>query len=187
MRMMRTSFIAVSLMASGLMFAQTTTQPTTPAAPGQRQHMGPRGGNPDQAEQRFEQRLTARLGLTAEQQNKVHTTRADARVQSQGMNEKAHAAQTSLNSAIKTGDETLIEKASQEIATLHQQRTTINAKTTAKIYSTLTAEQKTKVGNNLGMLGGEGGFGGPRGGRPGPGGPGRRGGRPGAAAPVAQQ
>jgi hypothetical protein len=69
---------------------------------------------------------------------------------------------------------------------VHQQQTSINAKTTARIYSSLTADQKAKVGNRLEMLGGEGGFGRGPGFGPGPGGPGRRGRAPGAA-PVPQQ
>lgn len=178
-RMPKASFIALSLVVSGLMFAQTTATAPTPG-----QHRGPRG-NSDQAEQRFEQRLAQRLNLSAGQQNSVHTARAESRVQSQGMNEKMRTLHTSLNTAIKAGNESQIDSITQEIATVHQQQTSINAKTTAKIYSTLTAEQKTKVGNRLEMLGGEGGFGRGRGFGPGPGGRGRRG--PGAGAPVPQQ
>jgi hypothetical protein len=179
MKMPKSSFIVLPLMVSGLMFAQTT-----PTAPTPGQHRGPRGGNPDQAEQRFEQRLAQHLNLSAGQQNSVHTARAESRVQSQGMNEKMRTLHTSLNTAIKAGNEAQIDSITQEIASVHQQQIAINAKTTAKIYSTLTADQKTKVGNRLEMLGGEGGFG--RGPGFGPG-PGRRGGRPGAAAPVPQQ
>jgi Spy/CpxP family protein refolding chaperone len=152
-KMMKTSFIALSMMVSGLMFAQT---PQTAPAPSQ--HRGPRG-NPDQAEQRFEQHLAQRLSLSAGQVNTVHTARAESRVQSQGMNEKMRTLHTSLNAAIKAGNESQIDSLTQEIATVHQQQTSIHAKTTAKIYSTLTDEQKTKVGNHLEMLGGEGGFG----------------------------
>jgi Spy/CpxP family protein refolding chaperone len=176
---MKTGFITLSLIVSGLTFAQTT-QP----APTTGQHTG-RRGNPEQSEQRFEQRLAQHLSLTAEQQNKVHTVRADARVQSQGMNEKMGTLHTTLNTAIKNGDEGQIDSISQQIATLHQQQTAIHAKTTAKIYSSLTAEQKTKVGNRLEMLGGGGGFGGPGFG-PGPGGAGRRSHGPGGNGPVPQ-
>jgi Spy/CpxP family protein refolding chaperone len=184
MTMPKTTFIALSMMVSGLMFAQTTPTPTAPM-PGQ--HHGPRGGNPDLAEQRFEQRLAQHLNLTAEQQNMVHLTRADARVQSQGMNEKMRTLHTSLNTAIKAGNESQIDSISQEIASMHQQQTSINAKTTARIYSTLTADQKAKVGNRLEILGGEGGFGRGPGFGPGPGGPGRRGGRGPGPAPVPQE
>src|SRR5580692_7090580 len=84
-RRMKTSFIALSLMVSGLAFAQDATTQTAP------RHAR---GNPDQ---RFEQRLAQRLSLTAAQQNVVHSTRAESRVQSQGMNEKMHTLRTSLN------------------------------------------------------------------------------------------
>jgi Spy/CpxP family protein refolding chaperone len=141
---MRTSVIALSLMVSGLVFAQDTSTAPRHAR-----------GNPDQ---RFEQRLAQRLNLSAAQQNVVHTTRAESRVQSQGMNEKMRTLHTSLNAAIKSGNESQIDTVTQQIATLHQQQTAINSKTTARIYSSLTAEQKATVGNHLDMLTGEGGF-----------------------------
>jgi Spy/CpxP family protein refolding chaperone len=172
---MKISFIAVSLIVSGLMFAQTT-----PTSPTQGQRTG-RRGNPDQAEQRFEQHLAHRLSLSAGQVNTVHTARAESRVQSQGMNQKMRTLHTSLNAAIKAGNESQIDSITQEISTVHQQQTAINAKATAKIYSALTAEQKTQVGNHLEMLGGEGGFG--RGRGFGPGSNARRGGNARAGQP----
>ena len=49
------------------------------------------------------------------------------------------------------------------MAALHQQETVAHARTAAKIYSSLSADQKTKVGDHLQMLmgGGGRGFGGP--------------------------
>ncbi len=71
-----------------------------------------------------------------------------------------YALHTTLDAAIKNGDEASIDKISQDIANLHQQQVANSAKTTAKIYSTLTADQKAKVGDHLEMLGGGGpGFG----------------------------
>jgi Spy/CpxP family protein refolding chaperone len=184
---MKSRFIAFSLTASALMFAQ---QPqVAQQGPPPRPHMGQRGGppNPEQGNLRFEQRLAQHLSLSAEQQNKVHTHLADSRVQSQGLHEKMGALNASLDAAIKSGDEGQIDRISQDIASLHQQQTAIHAKTTSKIYQSLTPEQKTKIGDDLGMLGGGGGFGpgfgrgpGPQGRGPGgPDGTGPRGRRPG--------
>jgi len=165
---MKRSLASLSLMVfAGAMNAQ-------PPAP--RPHFVP-GGNPDAAEQRFEQRLAQNLTLSADQQNKVHTALAEGRVLSQGMGEKMLALHTALNTAIKNGDEASIDKTAQDIATLHQQEVANHAKTTAKIYATLTADQKTKVGDHLEMLGGAGpGFG--RGFGPPPGARARRGPQP---------
>jgi Spy/CpxP family protein refolding chaperone len=182
-----TRFLTLSLMVSGLALAQTPQVAQQGTAP--RPHMGGQRETPEQADLRFEQRLAQHLNLSATQQNTIHTTRADARVQSKGLHERMGALNTSLTEAIKSGNEGQIDKISQDIASLHQQQTAIHAKTTARIYSTLTAEQKTKVGDRLGMLGGEGpGFGPGFGRGPGgPGGQGPRGRRGPAPAPVPQQ
>lgn len=122
--------------------------------------------NSDQMEQRFEQHLTERLGLSASQVSVVHAARVEARTNSQSLNEQMRSLHTQLNAAVKAGDEGQIDAISSNIATIHQQQTSINAKATAKIYAALTADQKTKVGDHLEMLEGGGGgrgFGGPGG------------------------
>ena len=170
---MKTSLISLSLLISGFAVAQQA-QITTPA-PQQGRQFGRRAGQirtPEQAQQRFEQRLAQHLALSAEQQNKVHTVMADSRVQSSGLNEKMRTLHTTMNTAIKNGDEGQIDKLSTDIANLHQQQTAIHSKTIARIYATLTPDQKTNVGDHLEMLGGGGfgpvfGAGGPRGRGPG--------------------
>lgn len=165
--------LALSLFAAGLLSAQ-------PPAPGA--HFGQ--GQAGQGHRlTFEQRLTQNLGLSATQQNTVHTAMLESHVLGQGMQQKMQLAHQALATAVKAGNEDQIEKASSDIATLHQQQTSIHAKTMAKIYASLTDDQKTKVGANLEMLMGG----------PGMGGPGMRGPRPGApnapkpAAPQQQQ
>jgi Spy/CpxP family protein refolding chaperone len=137
----------LTILAAGALLAQ-------PPAPRPRFGRGPGPGA------NFETRLTQNLGLTAEQQNKVHTILAESRLTTQSSRQQVQTAQAALTAAIKSGDEAQIDKASADIATLHQQQTAARAKTMAKIYSTLTADQKTKVGPNLEML-----MGGPPGGR----------------------
>jgi Spy/CpxP family protein refolding chaperone len=144
--------IALSLMAAGLLAAQT---------PAPHPRLGPPGGG--RGGQNFEQRLATDLGLNAEQQNKVHATLAESALVNKGSRQKIQDLHTALNAAIKSGNEGEIDRLSQEMATLHQQQTAAHAKSVAKIYSTLTADQKAKVGENLGMLmaGPGAGFGGP--------------------------
>jgi Spy/CpxP family protein refolding chaperone len=173
---MKTRSIALSQIVSGLLVSGLTFSvqaQVTQQGPPARQHMR-QNGDPAKADLRLEQRMAQDLSLSAEQQNKVHAHLADSRVQSQGLHEKMGALHTSLTAAIKAGDEGQIDRISQDVANLHQQQIAIHAKTTAKIYSSLTADQRAKVGDNLGMLGGgEPGFG--------PGfGPGLGGGRGGA-------
>src|SRR5581483_898574 len=145
---MRASLI-LSLLAAGMAVAQ-------PPAP--RPHFGRGPGAPGPRD--FESRLTQNLGLSAEQQNKVHTIMAENKLSMQGTHQQMQTAQAALTEAIKSGDESRIDKASQDIANLHQQQTALHAKSMAKIYSTLTTDQKAKVGPNLELL-----RGGPAGGR----------------------
>jgi Spy/CpxP family protein refolding chaperone len=143
---MKTS-IVFSLLAAGALSAQP---------PASRHGFGPGPGPRD-----FESRLTQNLGLNAEQQNKVHTIMAESRLTQQGTHQQMQTLQTSLTEAIKTGDEAKIDSITQQMGALHQQQTANHAKSMAKIYSSLTPDQKTKAGPNLELL-----MGGPMGGRP---------------------
>jgi Spy/CpxP family protein refolding chaperone len=155
--------------ASFLAAQQTTTAPTRP-------DWGRRGGPPLS----FEQRLTQKLGLTAEQQNTVHTIIAEREVILRGNRQQTETLNKSLTAAIKAGNTTEIDSLSQQMATLHQAQIAQHSKSVAKMYAALTPAQQAKVGTNLEML--RGGFGpGPR---RGPGGPPP--GAPGAQAPPAQ-
>jgi hypothetical protein len=73
---------------------------------------------------------------------------------------------TELHAAIKSGATDQIDKITTSLSALHQQQLASQSKAAAKIYATLTADQKTQVGDHIEMLTG----GGPFGGR-GPGGP----------------
>lgn len=154
---MKIFFIGLSVLVSGALYAQ---------GPQPRARMSP-GGNFD-PDQHTELRLTRSLNLTAEQQNKLHTALAERKLAVQGNREKMQALHTAMTAAIKAGDENQMEKVSQDMAALHQQETVAHARTAAKIYSSLSADQKTKVGDHLQMLmgGGGRGFGGPGGPRP---------------------
>jgi Spy/CpxP family protein refolding chaperone len=169
----KTFSFALSLLTAGLISAQSTTTPT-PTTPAPRHHMHPApNANPDDM---FEKRLTTHLGLNATQQNAVHTTLAESRVQQKGMNEQMRTLHTQMVAAVKAGNTDQIDSISSQMSQLHQQQTSIHMKTTAKIYGSLTADQKTKVGANLEMLMGHFGPG------FGPGGPGPGMRRPGAPA-----
>ena len=122
----------------------------------------------------IERRLTGSLGLTAAQQNKVHTILSERDVISKGSREQMQALNASLTAAIKAGNDDQIERISGDIAALHQKQTALHAHSLAKIYAALTPDQQAKVGPNLEMLMGP---------RPGFGGPGsRRAPRPGVPA-----
>lgn len=147
---MKINFLLLTLVATGLVFAQ-----------------GPRGrgpggaGGPD-----AEAHLTKTLNLNATQQNAVHTALQEHRVATSGINEQMHTLNTQLHAAIKSGATDQINSITTSIGTLHQQMLASQANAASKIYATLNADQKTQIGDHLEMLMG----GGPGFGR-GPGGP----------------
>lgn len=128
------------------------------AQPPARGRRGPGGGAPVDPSQRVENMLTRFLTLDVTQQNQVHTILAEAKVQSQGSGEQLKTLRTSLLDAIKTNNTPQIESLHQQISQLRQPVDAIRSKAAAKIYAILSADQKTKLGDGLGMLMG-GGFG----------------------------
>jgi Spy/CpxP family protein refolding chaperone len=147
---MKMNLLLISIAATGLVFAQ---------GPARRGFGG--SGGPD-----TEGRLTKTLNLNATQQNAVHTALQEHRVATSGLNDQMHDLNTQLHAAIKSGATDQIAKITTGIATLHQQILASQSTAAAKIYATLTADQKTQVGDHVEMLMG----GGPGMGR-GPGGP----------------
>jgi hypothetical protein len=147
---MKLNLLLITVAATGLVFAQ---------GPARRGPGGPVG--PD-----TETRLTKTLNLNATQQNAVHTALQEHRVATSGLQDQMRDLNTQLHAAIKAGATDQIDTLSASIATLHQQQLASQSKAAAKIYSTLTADQKTQIGDHVEMLTG-GGFGGGRG----PGGP----------------
>lgn len=139
---MKINFLLLMIAATGLVFAQ-----------------GPRGGGPGGPD--TEARLTKTLSLNATQQNAVHTALQEHRVATSGLNDQMRTLNTQLHAAIKAGASDQIDKITASMSTLHQQQAASQAKAAAKIYATLTDDQKTQVGDHLEMLtsGGPGGRG----------------------------
>jgi Spy/CpxP family protein refolding chaperone len=156
---MKVCHIALSLFTAAAVWAQPPQGPTP------RGRFGPGGpGN-------LENRLTQHLGLNPTQQNTLHTALEEERTQTKGMGEQMHTLHQTLAAAVIAGNSEQIDSVTQQISSLEQQRSAIHAKQMTKVYSALSAEQKTKVGPNLEMLLGPGMPEGPRGRGPRPGGP----------------
>ena len=138
---MKIKFLLLTIAATGLVFAQGRAGFARQGGPG-----GPS----------MEARLTKTLNLNATQQNAVHTALQEHRVNTQGLGEKMHTLNTQLHAAIKTGASDQIDAISASIAQVHQQTVASQAKAAAKIYATLTPDQKTQVGDHIQMLMGGG-------------------------------
>jgi uncharacterized Ntn-hydrolase superfamily protein len=118
--------------------------------------------------------------LDATQQNTLHTALLSANVQQQGVREKMAALRTQLAAAMKAGDESGIDKATQDIAALNQQQAAVQAKTLSKVYGSLRADQRTRFEPQMNRAAGV-----PV--QPGRRGPGGRGPRTGRRAPAQPQ
>ena len=152
---------------ASLLLAQDPAAPQqTPPGAGQQRGRAHFGGRPAR-ESRAEQ-VSKVLNLSAAQQQKAHELFQDEAVISQGYGPKMQAQHAAMRDAIKRGaTPEEIDRIAQEGATTQAQMTAAHAKTMAKLYSTLSAEQKKTFDEHPDLLMGGGG---PRPGR-GPGGP----------------
>lgn len=143
-------YLAVSLCLSGLVLAQQAQQ-APPAGPRPRGGPG-RGFGPGLSglnDPNAEQRLTQQLTLNAQQQNIAHTAIEEARVILKGAPQQERDLRSQLASAVKSGDEASIDRISQSLANLQQQRTATESKALAKIYISLNSDQKTLMDRAL--------------------------------------
>ena len=124
---------------------------------------GPRGGG-DFAAQRVD-RIAADLGLTDSQKQSIQTILTDSSSASRASMDQLRTVRESMAAAVKANksDAELTTLANQE-GQLMAQLALARARSAAKIYTLLTADQKAKAdklpGDLLGLAGGGGGFGG---------------------------
>lgn len=150
--------LSISMLLAGLtatqVLAQTATTPAQGTTPAPRSPRAGYKGGPGRGPGRgpggsifapnAEARITKQFGLNASQQNTLHQALASALVQTQGMREKESTLRTQLGTSVKGGDESGIERSAADIETVHQQQTSIRAKTLSTIYNSLTPAQKAK-------------------------------------------
>jgi len=96
-----------------------------------------------------ERRFATVLGLTAEQQNKVHTALEERKVMLQGQTAKGPDLRDQLAAAVRSGDEARIDQVTEELSRLQQLQNSVQAKTIAKVYGALTADQKARFDPSL--------------------------------------
>lgn len=111
---------------------QTSTAPQQPPAQHQRwQHRG--------------DRIAQFLGLTEAQKEQAQTELQAARTASQPVRQQLKQMRQEMFQAIKANDEAKINQLSNQEATLQAKMTANRDLAFARIYSTLTADQKAKV------------------------------------------
>ena len=121
-------------MAGGLM-AQTTAP--APSAPKNHATAANRSGW-------MVRRLTQRLNLTADQQAKVKAIFADSRQQAKALAPQLREERSALKAAVKSDSESQIDQITAKNAQLNSQIEALHVKAMAKVYATLTPDQKAK-------------------------------------------
>ena len=91
----------------------------------------------------YVQMLTAKLGLSAEQQAQATTIFANARASEATVHASLKTAHQGLSDAIKANNTVSIEQLSATIGTLSAQSSQIHSKAQAAFYQILTPEQRT--------------------------------------------
>jgi Spy/CpxP family protein refolding chaperone len=123
-------------LATGLTVAQTATP-----QPGERQgekRRGPRGG--------MLERMASHLNLTEAQREQAKAAFQDAREQSQPVMEQLRTTRQELADAVKSGKtEVEIDMIARRQGELMGQLAGIQSKAMAKVYATLTPEQREKA------------------------------------------
>jgi protein CpxP len=93
---------------------------------------------------RMVQRLTKRLNLTADQQARVKAIFADSSQQAKAFAPQLREERAALKAAVRSDSESQIDQITQKNAQLTAQLEAVHVKTMAKVYATLTPDQKAK-------------------------------------------
>ncbi len=89
-------------------------------------------------------RMTARLNLTPDQQNKAKSIFGKARTEERALGPKLREERTALRAAVKTDNEGRIDQILQQNSQLNTQAREIHTKAVAEFYQILTPAQKTQ-------------------------------------------
>jgi hypothetical protein len=144
---------ALSVLLAGLLLAQGPPPPGDGGPRGKGKMPPPEAGllpgglfdGGPNAERRF----ATVLGLNAGQQNTVHTALEERKILLQGQTAKGPDLRDQLAAAVRSGDEARIDQLTQDLSRLQQLQTSVQAKTFAKIYGALTADQKARFDPSL--------------------------------------
>ena len=134
---MKLGSILLSIFAAGILSAQTATPSTQTGASRPANHLRAPGGQ-------MMQRLSARLSLTADQQQQAKAIFQQSREQMKTLAPKLRAERQAVAAAIKAGNEQQIDQVMQQDAQLNAQARAIHAKSMAKFYQILNADQKAR-------------------------------------------
>jgi Spy/CpxP family protein refolding chaperone len=134
--------VLIPLAVAGALMAQTSAPPASSPTPGT-----PAPNTRHFAKARRDgavNRLTRLLSLTADQQSRVKSIFASARLQAKPLRAMMHEERVSLHQAVKNDSEQQIDQITHQNADLLAQMQAVHVKVMAKVYAILTLEQKAK-------------------------------------------
>jgi Spy/CpxP family protein refolding chaperone len=135
---MKIPMTVLSIFAAGALMAQTPAPKAAPQAKAPGEHA--RGAH----REGFMRRMTARLGLTQDQQNQIQAIFKESREHNKDVMAKVKEEHMALREAIKSGSERDIDQITHRNAELNAKVAAMHAKTMAKVYAVLTPDQKAK-------------------------------------------
>jgi Spy/CpxP family protein refolding chaperone len=148
---MKSRFLTIFVSLTALALSASLVLAQGPRGEGRK---GPGGG------------LARSLDLTDAQKTQIEAIRQEAETQSKNLQEMLRTDNSALTDAVKANNTGLITTLTQRIGGTQGQLLAIRANAGAKIYALLTPEQKSKLGDRVGILyGGPGAGPGPRFGR----------------------
>ena len=142
--MKTTAILSAGLLVAGALVAQTTPATSPHASQGSNAvHSHARQGAVTWQDH-VTQRLTARLNLTADQQQRVKAIFKESRDQNQPLAAEIHDERMALRNAVKTDNPAQIDQIMQANQGLNAKVGATYLKAMAKIYTILTPDQKAK-------------------------------------------
>lgn len=147
---MKFGSLFLSLFAAGILSAQT--------APANQPYQSAPADNPTMSHHRMPggrmmQRLSSRLNLTPDQQNRAKAIFQQSRDEMRAISPQLKQEHQALSSAFKSDNEQQIDQILQKNAQVNTQAKAIHAKTMAKFYQILTPDQKAKFDQSRNRFG----------------------------------
>ena len=137
---MKLPIFALAVLTAGAMMGQA------PAPQQQNSAQSPAGvhRNAGGRQRAMLRRLTMRLNLTPDQQERVKGILKESRNQSRTLAAKVREEHQALASAVRSDSEQQIDQITQQNAQLNSQMEAMHLKQMAKVYAILTPDQKAK-------------------------------------------
>ena len=132
---MKFSAFLIPVAMAGMLAAQTATTPNPQKLANE---------HPQSMEQTMMGRMTAKLNLNQDQQNKAHAIFKNAREQERALGPKLREERSALRAAVKTDNEGRIDQILQQNSQLNTQAREIHTKAVAQFYQILNPAQKAQ-------------------------------------------